>query len=64
MIPAMMPSHRPAATKNVYQCTGVGEAQLADQSLALAMSTMTKMPSRMSPTSVITTSADWTLPVI
>ena len=64
MIPAMMPSHSPATVKNVYQWTGVGEWKLADQSLALAISTMTKMPSRMSPNRVTTTRADWTLPVI
>ena len=64
MIPAMMPSHRPATAKKVYQWTGVGEWKFADQSRALAISTITKMPSRMSPSRVITTRADWTLPVI
>ena len=31
MIPAMMPSHRPATTRTVYQWIGVGDSQLATQ---------------------------------
>jgi hypothetical protein len=64
MIPAMMPSQRPATVKNVQNVIGVGEAQLPANASPLAMSTPIAMASRMSHTRVITTRTDCTLPVI